>query len=89
MAGRWSRRTLGEQAPAGERLLGEFFFVHAPEATAAQVRRGYEFLHATFAEYLVATKVVEVLTDVAEGSFGRRDAVSTCPRSGHAGGPSS
>ncbi|HEX6360811.1 ATP-binding protein [Actinophytocola sp.] len=63
---------LGEPAPVGKRLLGEFFFVHAPEAAASEVRRSYEFLHATFAEYLVATKVVEVLAEVAEGAFGRR-----------------
>lgn len=63
---------LGESAPVGERLLGEFFFVHAPEAMAGEVQRGYEFLHATFAEYLAATWVVDVLADVAEGSFGRR-----------------
>ena len=63
---------LGEPAPVVGRLLGEFFFVHAPEATAGEVQRGYEFLHATFAEYLVTTMVAEVLVDVAEGAFGRR-----------------
>lgn len=63
---------LGQQAPAGERLLGEFFFVHAPEAVAGKTLRGYEFLHATFAEYLVANNVVEVLVDVADGFSGRR-----------------
>jgi hypothetical protein len=63
---------LGEPAPLGSRLLGEFFFVHAPEAVSGGVQRGYEFLHATFAEYLVARRVVEVLSDVAEGAFGRR-----------------
>lgn len=63
---------LEEPAPAGGRLLGEFFFVHAPEATAADVQRGYEFLHATFGEYLVAVKAAETLADVAEGAYGRR-----------------
>jgi hypothetical protein len=63
---------LGAPAPVGGRLLGEFFFVHAAEATAGEVQRGYEFLHATFAEYLVATKVMEVLAEVAEGAYGRR-----------------
>lgn len=61
---------LGEEVPGG-RLLGEFFFVHAAEANAGALR-GYEFLHATFGEYLVAARVLEVLTEVAEGSFGRR-----------------
>jgi NACHT domain len=59
---------LGEPAPSGKRLLGEFFFIHAPEVTAGETHRGYEFLHATFAEYLVATKVVEVLLDTADSA---------------------
>lgn len=63
---------LGSPTPVGVRLLGEFFFVYAHEATAGEVLRGYEFLHATFAEYLVASRVVETLADVAEGAFGRR-----------------
>jgi hypothetical protein len=62
---------LGEPAPSGDRLLGEFFFVHAPEANEGSAR-GYEFLHATFGEYLVANRVVEVLADVAEAAFGLR-----------------
>ena len=62
---------LGETA-AGDRVLGEFFFVHAAEAQAGTVQRTYEFLHATFGEYLVAARVVEMLRDVAEGAFGRR-----------------
>ncbi|MCC8245542.1 NACHT domain-containing protein [Saccharothrix luteola] len=63
---------LEESVEAGERVLGEFFFVHAPEARTGSVQRSYEFLHATFGEYLVAMRVVEVLRDVAEGAFGRR-----------------
>lgn len=62
---------LGEPA-TGDRVLGEFFFVHVAEARAGTLRRCYEFLHATFGEYLVATRVVEVLRDVAEGVYGRR-----------------
>jgi hypothetical protein len=62
---------LGESAPTGRRVLSEFYFVHAPEAGDGD-HRGYEFLHTTFMEYLVATRVVEVLAEVAEGSFGRR-----------------
>ncbi|MEO6085896.1 MAG: AAA family ATPase [Umezawaea sp.] len=63
--------SLGEPAD-GDRVLGEFFFVHAAEARVGSVRRCYEFLHATFGEYLVAARVMEVLRDVAEGAFGRR-----------------
>ncbi|MBB4967533.1 hypothetical protein F4559_004892 [Saccharothrix violaceirubra] len=57
---------------SGERVLAEFFFVHAPEAQVGETRRGYEFVHATFGEYLVAARVVDVLRDVAEGAYGRR-----------------
>ncbi|WP_026421462.1 NACHT domain-containing protein [Actinokineospora inagensis] len=63
---------LREPTTRGERLLGEFFFVYANEAVAGSVHRSYEFLHATFAEYLVAARVTEVLRDVAEGAFLRR-----------------
>jgi hypothetical protein len=78
---------------AGQLVIGEFFFVHAPEAqlvtTAAwannagienhangqsrggQPRRNYEFLHATFGEYLVASYVMTELTGVAAEAFAR------------------
>ena len=74
----------------GQRIIGEFFFVHAPEArmltgagdaganSAVQppreaLRRSYEFLHATFGEYLVAHRVMTELADVAARVFaGRR-----------------
>jgi len=73
---------------AGQRLIGEFFFVHAAEALplSASVpdgdpadetprpipRRSYEFLHATFGEYLVAGSVVDELIEVARKTFGGR-----------------
>ncbi|MEU7869134.1 AAA family ATPase [Dactylosporangium sp. NPDC049140] len=62
----------------GRRLLGEFFFVHVAEAQARdEQRRAYEFLHATFGEYLVARRVVNLLAETAEqtfaGSYGRRE----------------
>ncbi len=78
-------------AEAGQRIIGEFFFVHAPEArmltgagerTAGpgrqpaafeQSRRSYEFLHATFGEYLVARRVIDELVEAAEKACaGRR-----------------
>lgn len=66
---------------AGQRIIGEFFFVHAPEARTiadqrvrnGQPQRAYEFLHATFGEYLVARRVMDELVDVAAKAFsGRR-----------------
>jgi hypothetical protein len=68
---------------AGRRIIGQFFFVHAPEArtiAGQQSRNGlpqraYEFLHATFGEYLVARRVMDELIEVAEKAFvGRRGA---------------
>ena len=83
--------TQTDPAQLGQRLLGEFFFVHAAEARPLsepvqsdspaagtvrrrdQTRRCYEFLHATFGEYLVASRVVDELVDVAETALtGRR-----------------
>ena len=85
---------------AGRRIIGEFFFVHAPEArildghgdeeqsasandatddrgrrrtSSGRAQRAYEFLHATFVEYLVARRVMDELVDVAVKAFsGRR-----------------
>ena len=65
---------------AGQRIIGEFFFVYAPEArtlTSHQARggqpqRAYEFLHATFGEYLVARRIVDELVDVAAKAFASR-----------------
>ena len=71
---------------AGQRLIGEFFFVHAAEALPLSAavpdgspadepprpipRRSYEFLHATFGEYLVASSAVDELIEVARKTFG-------------------
>lgn len=58
----------------GQRVLGEFFFVHSAEARLrlepGSVRRCYEFLHATFGEYLIASLVVGELAGVADASLG-------------------
>lgn len=56
----------------GARLLGEFFFVHAPEATIRTKERAYEFLHATFGEYLVAQHVIGELAALANAAYGGR-----------------
>jgi adenylate kinase family enzyme len=74
----------------GQRVLGEFFFVHTAEATVLgadsedggtaadssykrKAKRSYEFLHATFGEYLVAYRSLEELRDIADRAFsGRR-----------------
>ena len=56
----------GEIAPAHQ-VLGRFFFVHEARARAADGTASvFEFLHATFGEYLVARAVTSVLEELAE-----------------------
>jgi hypothetical protein len=90
------QRPTGKYRPgkAGQRIIGEFFFVHAAEAQLLTgpdepaagrdsqalpheaPRRSYEFLHVTFGEYLVASRVMSELADVADRAFsGRRGRV--------------
>ncbi|GAA2602685.1 hypothetical protein GCM10010399_36820 [Dactylosporangium fulvum] len=60
---------LGEPLTRAKRTVAAFFFVHVAQAdddTRAPGRRTYEFLHATFAEYLVAEHTVELLEELAE-----------------------
>jgi hypothetical protein len=80
-------------AEDGQRIIGEFFFVHAPEARTltgaphdegwaviggrGNLRRAYEFLHATFGEYLVARRVADELIDVADRAFAGRRGLGT------------
>lgn len=50
---------------AGEAVIGRFFFVRRAEAVRdSRVLRTYEFLHATFGEYLVARFTWRVLSDL-------------------------
>lgn len=58
----------GLRAPlsAAQIVVGRFFFVHETQVTRDEQRLlTYEFLHATFGEFLVARLVVQVLTDMA------------------------
>jgi hypothetical protein len=59
-----------------QRLVARFFFVHTAEANLGtdRARRSYEFLHATFGEYLVAHEVVDTLVETADSAVGRRGA---------------
>lgn len=60
-------RRPGMRSPlsAGEAVLGRFFFVQRAEAVRDEhTLRTYEFLHATFGEYLVARFTLRVLTDL-------------------------
>ena len=63
-----------DEVDAGRRVLAEFFFVHAPEAVVRTTERSYEFLHATFGEYLVAQHVMGELAAQADAAYrGVRD----------------
>ena len=59
-----------------QRLVAQFFFVHTAEANLGtdRARRSYEFLHATFGEYLVAHEVVDTLVETADSAVSRRGA---------------
>ncbi|MEU5691923.1 hypothetical protein [Actinosynnema sp. NPDC020468] len=59
---------------AAQAVVSRFFFVHTAQAVLGGGRnsQSYEFLHATFGEYLVAREVVEVLRDTAASTIGRR-----------------
>ncbi|MEU4715605.1 hypothetical protein AB0F73_18365 [Micromonospora purpureochromogenes] len=46
---------------SARRVLGKFFFVQTSEADGGEEGRSYEFLHATFREYLIAYFVLEEL----------------------------
>ncbi|WP_017587034.1 NACHT domain-containing protein [Nocardiopsis ganjiahuensis] len=56
----------GQIAPAHQ-VLGRFFFVHeARSKTAEGTNSAFEFLHATFGEYLVARMVVAALEELVD-----------------------
>ncbi|MFI5892379.1 NACHT domain-containing protein [Actinoplanes sp. NPDC051513] len=52
----------------GQLLVGRFFFVHESRASrdTGDVERSFEFLHATFAEFLAARQIVMALVELAE-----------------------
>lgn len=56
----------------GRELVGRFFFIHTAEAQVEgkrATRRSYEFLHATFGEYLVAAQIIEVIENISTSNF--------------------
>ena len=56
---------LRTQLTAAQLAVGRFFFVHESQATREDRRlQTYEFLHATFGEFLVARLVRQVLRDM-------------------------
>jgi hypothetical protein len=56
---------LRAQLTAAQLAVGRFFFVHESRATRdGRQLQTYEFLHATFGEFLVARLVIQVLNDM-------------------------
>lgn len=52
---------------AAEVVIGRFFFIHEAQATRDTTRlKTYEFLHATFGEYLIGRLVARELNDLAD-----------------------
>ena len=52
---------------AAQMVVGRFFFIHEAQATRDNSRLStYEFLHATFGEYLIARLVARELIDLTE-----------------------
>ncbi|WP_158273837.1 NACHT domain-containing NTPase [Micromonospora sp. RP3T] len=52
----------------GSKTISEFFFVHAAESDGMrpnETRRAYEFLHATFGEYLIASAIIDEVAKLA------------------------
>nr|WP_052478028.1 ATP-binding protein [Kibdelosporangium sp. MJ126-NF4]CEL15479.1 hypothetical protein [Kibdelosporangium sp. MJ126-NF4]CTQ92119.1 hypothetical protein [Kibdelosporangium sp. MJ126-NF4] len=65
----------GTRAPlgAGEAVLGRFFFVQRAQAIRDErTLRTYEFLHATFGEYLVARATWQILRNMTVVESSRR-----------------
>ncbi|MFI9816082.1 NACHT domain-containing protein [Saccharothrix variisporea] len=75
-------RATGARTPLspGEATLGRFFFVQRAEAVRDQkTLRTYEFLHATFGEYLVARFTWRVLGDVRRAEEARPRRAAAVP----------
>ncbi|MEV6303539.1 AAA family ATPase [Actinoplanes sp. NPDC051861] len=73
----------GEPVSRAQGTAGAFFFVHVAQTddpARSSGRRSYEFLHATFAEYLVAERTVELLSSVvAHWRLSREDSTGAAP----------
>jgi hypothetical protein len=70
---------LRAQLTAAQLAVGRFFFVHESHATQGERRiQTYEFLHATFGEFLVARLVTQILS----GMLARETAAASSPLGG-------
>ncbi len=73
---------VGEPVSRARRTVAAFFFVHVAKTddeVRVPGRRSYEFLHATFGEYLVAEHTVDLLSELA-GDWARARSRAYQPR---------
>jgi hypothetical protein len=64
---RRARRSLRSELTAADVVLSRFFFVHEGQASRDDTQlRTYEFLHATFGEYLIGRLIARELADLAD-----------------------
>jgi len=60
------QNTFRSTLTAGQQMVGRFFFIHNVHAMRdGEEVQTYEFLHATFSEYLIARLVVRLLAELA------------------------
>lgn len=68
---------------AAEIVIGRFFFVHRAQASRDDTQlETYEFLHATFGEFLVARLTWQVLLDIAAREAASTMSLGAAPLSG-------
>jgi hypothetical protein len=71
----------GAAVTPAQRATGQFFFVHKSEArTRGATTRSYEFLHATFGEFLVAWLAVSALRDLTDRREAMRSGMTAAGR---------
>lgn len=62
-----NQRGLRAPLTPGQQAVGKFFFIHDAMATdGGRISRTYEFLHATFSEFLIARLVADELKRITE-----------------------
>lgn len=72
-----NQNTFRSTLTAGQQMVGRFFFIHDVQATRdGGELQTYEFLHATFSEYLIARLVVRLLAELAAQHLATTYAVS-------------
>jgi hypothetical protein len=73
----YNESSLGRRLPPARLVVGRFFFIHESQANVDATRFAtYEFLHATFGEYLVAWIIFVTLQRIVVVKTAERDVIS-------------